>query len=394
MYLNVHSFFSLRYGTLSIDELLELARHHGVEVMALTDINTTMGIPEFVKKATQAGVKPVAGVEIRNGDELLFIGLAKDNAGFKELNDYITWHNLNKMEFSLNGCSFSHVIMVYPFDLKHPGELKDYEFTGIKPSQVNRLITSDYRNFQDKLLVWQPVTFQNQKGWFLHKSLRAIAHNTLISKLMPGQFAGQDEIMVPETQLKNVFEQYPAIVKNTKRLLEECTISFEFSVNKNKRIFSESARDDKLLLEKLTMDGMIYRYGKDNPEAKERVKHELKIIDKMGFSAYFLIAWDIVRYSMSRGFYHMGRGSGANSVVAYCLKITDVDPIKLNLYFERFLNPRRSSPPDFDIDYSWRDRDEVQNYIFKRYGAEHTALLYSGRTEQGARVDERGAPCL
>lgn len=78
---------------------------------------------------------------------------------------------------------------------------------------------------------------------------------------------------------------------------------------------------------------------------------------------------------MSLGFYHVGRGSGANSIVAYCLKITDVDPIKLNLYFERFLNPRRSSPPDFDIDYSWRDRDQVQAYIFKRYGRDHTALL-------------------
>jgi DNA polymerase-3 subunit alpha len=95
----------------------------------------------------------------------------------------------------------------------------------------------------------------------------------------------------------------------------------------------------------------------------------------MGFAAYFLIAWDIIRYSMSRGFYHVGRGSGANSIVAYCLKITDVDPIELDLYFERFINPKRTSPPDFDIDYSWKERDEVLDYIFKRYGHEHTALL-------------------
>ncbi len=99
------------------------------------------------------------------------------------------------------------------------------------------------------------------------------------------------------------------------------------------------------------------------------------MIDKLGFSSYFLITWDIIRYSMSRGFYHVGRGSGANSIVAYCLKITDVDPIELNLYFERFINPKRTSPPDFDIDFSWKDRDEVQDYIFKRYGNKHTALL-------------------
>ena len=127
-----------------------------------------------------------------------------------------------------------------------------------------------------------------------------------------------------------------------------------FDHEKNKKTFTGSRYDDKILLEKLTYDGLNYRYSEKNKEAQRRVKSELAIIDKLGFSSYFLITWDIIRYSMSRGFYHVGRGSGANSVVAYCLKITDVDPIELNLYFERFINPRRTSPPDFDIDYSGR----------------------------------------
>jgi DNA-directed DNA polymerase III PolC len=105
------------------------------------------------------------------------------------------------------------------------------------------------------------------------------------------------------------------------------------------------------------------------------VQKELKIINDLGFNAYFLIAWDVIRYAQSRGFYYVGRGSGANSIVAYCLQITDVNPIELDLYFERFLNPYRTSPPDFDIDFSWKDRDEVIDYIFKRYGKEHVALL-------------------
>jgi len=171
------------------------------------------------------------------------------------------------------------------------------------------------------------------------------------------------------------FRDYPDIVQNTEKLMESCSISFDYKITKNKKIFGQSAFDDRLLLQKLAHDGMLYRYGKDNAEAKKRIIHELEIIDKLGFSSYFLIAWDIIRYSMSCGFYHVGRGSGANSIVAYCLKITDVDPIKLNLYFERFLNPKRTSPPDFDIDYSWRDREQVQDYIFKRYGRDHTALL-------------------
>ena len=127
--------------------------------------------------------------------------------------------------------------------------------------------------------------------------------------------------------------------------------------------------------EKLAFEGMLYRYGKDNIEAYCRIRHELDIIDKLGFSAYFLMTWDIIQFSMSCGYYHVGRGSGANSIVAYCLKITNVDPIELDLYFERFINPKRSSPPDFDVDFSWKERDDVLDYIFKRYGARHTALI-------------------
>ncbi|MBN2861808.1 MAG: DNA polymerase III subunit alpha, partial [Bacteroidales bacterium] len=182
------------------------------------------------------------------------------------------------------------------------------------------------------------------------------------------------------------FSVYPEIIKNTNKLLEECSLSFDFENQKNKKIFSAGRYDDKLLLEKLAWDGMIYRYGENNSEAKKRISHELEIIDKLGFSAYFLITWDIIRYSMARGFYHVGRGSGANSIVAYCLKITNVDPIDLNLYFERFINPKRSSPPDFDIDYSWKERDEVIDYIFKRYGVSHTALLGTINTFRGKSI--------
>jgi len=124
----------------------------------------------------------------------------------------------------------------------------------------------------------------------------------------------------------------------------------------------------------LTADGFAFRYGK-NKIATERVTKELKIIDELGFNAYFLITWDIIRYAQSRGFYHVGRGSGANSIVAYCLQITDVDPIELDLYFERFLNPHRTSPPDFDIDFSWLDRDEVNDYVFILFEKKQVTLL-------------------
>ncbi|NOR86334.1 MAG: DNA polymerase III subunit alpha, partial [Bacteroidales bacterium] len=165
------------------------------------------------------------------------------------------------------------------------------------------------------------------------------------------------------------------LLVNTKRLLSLCKIDFNFTSIKNKATFTGSKEDDRLFLEKLSRDGFHYRYPNAAAQSLKRLDHELEIIDKLGFSAYFLITWDVIRYSMSRDFYHVGRCSGANSLVAYCLRITDVDPIELDLYFERFLNPKRSSPPDFDIDYSWKERDEVIDYIFKRYGRDHTALL-------------------
>jgi DNA polymerase III alpha subunit len=110
-----------------------------------------------------------------------------------------------------------------------------------------------------------------------------------------------------------------------------------FHTDKTKKVFSASKEDDRVLLEKLAADGMKYRYGTKNKKAKERVVKELKIINELGFNAYFLMTWDIIRYAQSRGFYHVGRGSGGNSIVAFCLQITDVDPIELDLYFEKVL---------------------------------------------------------
>ena len=386
MYLNVHSYYSLRFGTLSIDRLIDLGKENGAGEMALTDINTTMGIPEFVRKAKEKGIRPVAGAEIRNGDELLFTGLARNKEGFKELNDYLTWHNLNKKRFTPGRAVFNNVIVIYPFGFRKPRELNDHEYTGVSYASLSKLAVSDYRNFPDKLVIMHPVTFKDKSDFFLHKSLRAIDHNTLITKLQPGSFAREHEYMLPVSELRQLFGSYPEIIRNTEKIAGECNIDFDLSLNRNKRTFSQSEYDDKLLLEKLAMDGMLYRYGNNNPVARQRIRHELEIIGKLGFSAYFLIAWDIIRYSMSQGFYHVGRGSGANSIVAYCLKITDVDPVSLNLYFERFLNPKRTSPPDFDIDYSWKDRDKVQDYIFKRYGKDYTALLGATSTFKNRSV--------
>jgi DNA polymerase-3 subunit alpha len=256
----------------------------------------------------------------------------------------------------------------------------------VAPQAVNGLLSLRWEKHPSKLVVQQRVSFESRDDYNLHLNLRAIDNNILLSRLEPEQAASPHDWLLPPGLLLPAYEPYPIILKNTERLLSDCGISIDFSSVKNKKTFTGSRYDDKELLEKLAFDGLSYRYGPNNKTARERVLHELGIIDRLGFSAYFLITWDIIRYSMSRGFYHVGRGSGANSIVAYCLRITDVDPIELDLYFERFINPKRTSPPDFDIDYSWKEREEVQDYIFKRYGQRHTALLGAMSTFKGKSI--------
>jgi len=371
--LNAHSYYSLRYGTIPVEELVAGAAKMGFESLTLTDINNSTGVIDFVKACHVHGIKPVAGIEFRQENRLLYIGIAINNEGFRELNEFLSVHNLNKMPLPGQPPDFSNVILIWPFSHPPQHRLRNYEYIGIKPEEVTRLATSS-ADFS-KLVILHSVTFRDRDGFLLHQNLRAIDKNTLITKLTPDDIAAPDERLCPAEEVIRPYLDFPDIIANTHRILDMCSIDFEFKTNKNKQVFTGSRYDDKVLLEKLALDGMVYRYGNQDKTALQRVRHELGIIDQLGFSSYFLMAWDIVRYSMSRGFYHVGRGSGANSVVAYCLKITDVDPIELDLYFERFINPKRTSPPDFDIDYSWKERDEVIDYIFKRYGHRHTALM-------------------
>jgi DNA-directed DNA polymerase III PolC len=387
MYLNCHSYYSLRYGTMPVEKLVCEAKRNGIPALALTDINNTMGTIDFVRECKLNNIKPIAGIEFRDDqNKPVYTVIAKNNAGFREINEFLTWHNLN--DASLPPCPpvFSNAYVVYPFQSELPRKLKENEFAGLKPGDTRKLISSRFRYNQSQLIAFQPVTFCEDTDYLLHKHLRAIDNNTLLSKLTPSQLASPSEKLLPPDLLCIAYEDYPQVIRNTEMLIEECSINFDYNTVKNRQTFTGSRYDDKILLEKLAYDGLAYRYGKSGKEALNRVKHELQVIDKLGFSAYFLITWDIIRYSMSRGFYHVGRGSGANSIVAYCLKITDVDPIELNLYFERFINPRRTSPPDFDIDYSWKDRDEVQDYIFKRYGEKYTALLGTISTFKGRSI--------
>ena len=385
MYINTHSYYSLRYGTMSPEKLIEEAVRNGVRSLALTDINNTMGTVDFVKLCQENGIRPVAGIEFRNGDRYMYTGLARNNKGFMELNEFLTMHNESGELFPEKAPGLNEVWFIYNWESK-PAKMAENELIGIRPADINKLISSPFGKRNGRLVMWHPVSFARKDEFEIHRHLRAIDHNTLLSKLTLLQLAGETEIFQPLDLLLCAYTDYPEIIRNTERLVSDCTIYFDYNSIKNKATFTGSRYDDKILLEKLAQEGLLYRYGKNNKEAEKRVRHELEIIDKLGFSSYFLITWDTIRYSMARGYYHVGRGSGANSIVAYCLRITNVDPIELDLYFERFINPKRTSPPDFDIDYSWKERDDVLDYVFKRYGKKHTALIGTISTFRGRSI--------
>ncbi|MBE0663521.1 MAG: DNA polymerase III subunit alpha [Bacteroidales bacterium] len=441
MLFTAHSYYSLRYGSMPVEQLVAGAKSYGLKTLVLADINNTSAITDFIRECNEYGIRPIAGVSCHHEGRHLYTLIASNNQGFRDINDFLSELNINGLELPERAPEFEAVFIVYPMssfliqdsrieiqDLKfkiqsqsgmpsprasglaslessslHPdshrdsntaslhhsitaSQLKPNEYIGICHYELNKFLTSPLRNYPEKLLAWHNITFADADGFELHRHLRAIDNNCLLSKLSDSQLANRNEVFLSEAEALRLFSQYPQLLSNAKKLLEQCELSFDFKIVKNKKTFTGSSYDDRILLEKLAKDGLAYRYGSHNKEALRRVKHELDIIDKLGFSAYFLITWDIIRYSMSRGFYHVGRGSGANSIVAYCLRITDVDPITLNLYFERFINPLRTSPPDFDIDYSWKERDEVLDYIFKRYGHKHTALLGAMSTFKGKSI--------
>ncbi|MEM8907180.1 MAG: DNA polymerase III subunit alpha, partial [Bacteroidota bacterium] len=218
-------------------------------------------------------------------------------------------------------------------------------------------------------------------GYHTHRILRAIDQNTLLTKLKKSDHADERDRLYPIHQLQQHYQLYPQIIENTTALLDQCSIAMSSTLKHNRQTFSGSKTGDLDLLRKLTRKGWEKRY-QSMPAAWKRIEQELAVIETLDFCCYFLITWDIIRYAKSMGYHHVGRGSGANSIVAYCLFITDVEPMELALYFERFMNKFRSSPPDFDIDFSWDERDDVIDYIFKRYGKDHTALLATYHTFQ------------
>lgn len=397
MLVNCHSYYSLNYGCLTIREVLATCQFLGHKTVALTDINNTSECFTFLMLAKEYNIHPVVGIDFRNGVDQKFIGLAKNHEGFFELTKFLSHHQSNGIAIP-ERAEFKNAITIYPFEKAlHFDELGENEFAGIAPEELNRPIFNQYKNlFSKKLVVLCSSTFRNKKDYNTHRLLRAIGENTLLSKLDKNCQAKEGDKYRNVIEISELFQYHKEIIERTNELLLECDFKFEFHKPNNKTHFTNSNEEDAQLLRKLSYEGLPYRYDFDPMRGKRlnskqqeilnRVENELTIIEQYGFSAYFLINWDMVCYAMKKGYPHVGRGSGANSIIAYLIRITNVDPIELDLYFERFINPYRSSPPDFDIDFSWTDRNDVTTYLFEKHGYDKVALLGSYTTYQHKSV--------
>lgn len=412
MFLNCHSYYSFKYGTLSINKLLGAARDIGCSSFVLTDINNTSGCIELLKAAPAYGISPVLGVDFRNGLKQVYIGIARNEAGFTNLNRFLSRHLHAKSPFPARAPLLNDVYFIYPYRPQRYTDIRentsialhsinvirspevadtessfftglgDYEFVGVLPSQLNQLRFSALIARPEKLLALLPVTFIQQKDHNAHRLMLAMDQNILLSKLPGEGTASPDEKFLTAAEQQEKFGAASFLLNNTAALLASCTMNLEFGTSKNRICFYQTLEEDAMMLRQKALEGAVFRYKELSQTILDRIDKELDLIVQKQFVSYFLINWDIVRFAREQGYFYVGRGSGANSIIAYCLRITDVDPIDLDLYFERFINLYRETAPDFDIDFSWKDRDAIIDYIFQKYGLEHTCLLATYNTFQ------------
>lgn len=379
--LNNHTYYSLRFGTYSETDLLTMAKDYGYQTLVITDINTTSACLNFTRLAPKYGIKPILGIDFRNGIRQEFIALAKNNTGFQEINDFLSHHLHHKLPIPELPPKFKEVSVIYPFQklqILNKTTFTEQEYIGVSIEDLNKISFSSLIRHKDRMVILHTSTFRDKKDFNIHRLLRAINSNCLLSQLPKDNQGNPKDNLLPIEDIKECFQDFPFLIENTNALLEQHSIHFDFSSthsHQNKLHYTSSHKKDVTLLRALCEKGIAYRYPKKTEAIKLRLEKELQMIERLNYIPFFLINWDIIQYAKTKGYYHVGRGSGANSIVAYLLEITDVDPIDLDLYFERFMNLYRSNPPDFDIDFSWRDRGDITQYIFNRFGKQGQVAL-------------------
>ncbi len=364
--LNIKTHYSLLSSMIKIDDLIDYAKKHNIKQLTITD-NDMYGVMEFYKMCKSNGIKPIVGLEIKI-DDLKIILYCMNYEGYKNLIKINTLNMENNLTLKELKMYSKHLVCIVPFDsIKLYDDLKkifQYIFKSYKSSDERNKLSGSNLVYMNEILY---LTKEDAK---YINYLLAIRDGLLVS----------DESQILSNHLKTFDEVknlFPEDLQNNYLINDLCNLELVF----NQKLIPEYACPNNLsskdYLKKLCIRGLKKKFGLQVKRIYlDRLNYEIDIISKMGFCDYFLIVWDYVNYAKKQGILvGPGRGSAAGSLVAYLLNITDVDPIKYNLFFERFLNPQRISMPDIDIDFEYNRREEVINYCIQKYGIKKVAPI-------------------
>tara|TARA_B100000959_G_scaffold32793_2_gene31278 strand:- start:30771 stop:33770 length:3000 start_codon:yes stop_codon:yes gene_type:complete len=389
-------------GASSLNQLFSKAAHFGMPSLAITDTNGLHGAILAQKAGDVHGVKTVIGTVIDHPSKVGWpsaryaVLLAQNEKGYREICRLVTRRQFDPDNFSLPGmvAAVSEQVIVISSD---PETLKACRLFGSLQNRFAELTDHTERgNYKQVITTFRlakrlgfptvatnNVHFADETGYATHKLLTAIRTNRTVGTLPPGALASRHAWLKPADLMEYLFREIPEATANTIEISQRCNFRFELGVNRFPVYNSLPVISAKAMLGELARGGLTHRYQFATTAATARLEYELDIIDRLGFNEYFLIVRDIVNEAKRLQIPTVGRGSAANSLVCFCLGITEICPLKYNLYFERFLNPERRDKPDIDLDFPWNRREEILRFIYNRYGEAQVAII-------GAHVTYRG----
>ncbi|GJQ63445.1 MAG: hypothetical protein SCALA702_24980 [Melioribacteraceae bacterium] len=386
--LHAHSVYSLLEGAIKPNDLIAFAQKYESGYAAITDTNGMYGAIQFAKKAEEEGIKPILGAYIDDPEteEHYAVFVARNNDGYAHLNKIITSRKLDE-DFRLVDIFLSDLSNLYvltsSIELLKIISLTDNLRKTLRAELViteeKKHHSRDLYNFAKEnkipVVATHPAYFKEPDDFLLHQVVTAIRENSTLANLDKSLLVDEEYCLKPPKELEEMWKALPEAIWNADKIAQDCNVDLQFGKYKFPTYPLPYGETAFSYLWKVCFRGLEEKYHPITEQAVKRLQYELQVIDELGFCDYFLVVWDIVNEARKRGMMTIGRGSAANSLVSYCLDFTQVDPIEQNLYFERFMNRGRTSPPDVDLDFSWRERDEIVKYIYDKYGYEKVAMI-------------------
>lgn len=371
-------------SAVKIDELVNRCKIENYDSVAVTDTNSMAGLIQFAKKAIAEKIKPIFGsyIDDKINKNYYVLFLARNNQGYSDLCKLITQRKLND-DFDIKSLiqnHFPNLILISPsIELLKISNKKNHIYAELIITIKNRNNALHLYNFANEnnipLLASNPVYFLNKEDYEIHKLVSSIRENKTLNSILEEDIVDEEFYFKSNKEAQKVFNKIPDALENCRKVAEDCNAELSIGTYKYPVFTSDYKKDSISLLRDASLEGLRKKYKPNNSYAIKRLEYELSVITELNFADYFLIVWDIVKEAKRRGMMLIGRGSAANSLVSYCLDFTQIDPVKHNLYFERFLNKARSNPPDVDLDFSWKERDEIVKYVFEKYGYDRVAMI-------------------